>query len=49
MAWLRQILINNVTNFTRRHRAAKREVNREVVLAQTIPGGKAGRRFRTRC
>src|SRR5580704_12939343 len=32
LAWLRQILVNNVANFTRRYRAQKREANREVVL-----------------
>ena len=33
LAWLRQILMNNVANFTRRYRGTeKREVNREVVL-----------------
>jgi RNA polymerase sigma-70 factor (ECF subfamily) len=32
LAWLRQILVNNVANFTRRYRAQKRAVNREVLL-----------------
>jgi RNA polymerase sigma-70 factor (ECF subfamily) len=32
LAWLRQILVNNVANFTRRYRTGKREVNREVGL-----------------
>jgi RNA polymerase sigma-70 factor (ECF subfamily) len=32
LAWLRQILVNNVASFTRRYHAVKREVNREVVL-----------------
>jgi RNA polymerase sigma-70 factor (ECF subfamily) len=41
MAWLRQILVNNVANFTRRHHAAKREVKREVVL-ETGDSAQAG-------
>jgi RNA polymerase sigma-70 factor (ECF subfamily) len=34
LAWLRQILLNNVSNFTRRYRGTrKRELNREVPIA----------------
>ena len=32
LAWLRQMLLHNVLNFTRRYRAAKRKVGREILL-----------------
>jgi RNA polymerase sigma-70 factor (ECF subfamily) len=41
LAWLRQILVNNLANFTRRFRAGKREVNREVGL-DTDDSARAG-------
>jgi len=39
LAWLRQILVNNVAKFTRSFRTRKREVNREVVLAADDSAG----------
>lgn len=33
LGWLRQILVNNVANFTRRYLAGKRDLGREVSLA----------------
>jgi RNA polymerase sigma-70 factor (ECF subfamily) len=42
-AWLRHLLLNNVTDFTRRYRvAAKRLVGREVGLADDSASGIAG-------
>src|SRR5262245_3638614 len=39
-AWLRHLLLNNVADFTRRYRAAaKRQIGREVALAEDRPSG----------
>jgi RNA polymerase sigma-70 factor (ECF subfamily) len=42
LAWLRQILVNNVANFSRRYRSEKRAVHREVGLvpedSRQVPG-----------
>ncbi len=43
LAWLRQILVNNVANFTRRYRTGKREVHREVVLDANDSAQDSGR------
>jgi RNA polymerase sigma-70 factor (ECF subfamily) len=42
LAWLRQILVNNVGKFTRSFRTRKRAVNREVVLAADDSAGSGG-------
>jgi RNA polymerase sigma-70 factor (ECF subfamily) len=43
-AWLRQLLLHNMTDFTRRFRTvAKREVGREVALAADSASGSPGR------
>jgi RNA polymerase sigma-70 factor, ECF subfamily len=42
-AWLRQLLLHNLANFTRQYRGtAKREIEREVQLGQETPSGGAG-------
>jgi RNA polymerase sigma-70 factor, ECF subfamily len=42
LAWLRQILVNNVANFSRRYHYAKRAIGREVVLQGDDPAQPAG-------
>jgi RNA polymerase sigma-70 factor (ECF subfamily) len=43
-AWLRQLLLNNLANFTRRHRNTdKRQVSREVALSVETPSGSVDR------
>jgi RNA polymerase sigma-70 factor (ECF subfamily) len=42
-AWLRHLLLNNVTDFTRRYRTAgKRQIEREVALAADSSSGALG-------
>ena len=42
LAWLRRLLRNNIANFARHHRAAKRGAGREVPLSVTYAGSTSG-------
>src|SRR5438477_4457576 len=43
LAWLRRLLLNNLSNFSRRYRdTSKRDVAREVVLEADDPSGRRG-------
>ena len=42
LGWLRQMLLNNVANFTRHYRITKREVGREVAIQQDDSANPSG-------